>query len=212
MAGTLEINVAEASLTLTAKLFAIGSDTEAESIALTEATNRKGLYTGTVVGAFSGSYHCHIFDGSSVLIWSGYVRITNAAVVHRAGDSALALFIEDDAIREDCFADDTAKYQAKIWLLDDDTGAADRYMVVWHKNGQPVVSGITSPTIQVIKTADGTDLIASTAMTEIASTGLYRYTATTTARITSGASYIVKATATIDGSTRSFFQPVGRDT
>lgn len=93
MAGTLEINVAEQDLTLTAKLFALGSDILAETIALTEETNREGLYTGAVVGALDGLYHCHVFDGSARLIFSGYVSISNAAVVHRAGDAVLGLYL-----------------------------------------------------------------------------------------------------------------------
>lgn len=103
-------------------------------------------------------------------------------------------------------------YQAKIWLCDDDTGTTDRYEVVWHKNGQPVTSGITSPTIQVIKASDGTDLIASTAMTQIGATGLYKYDATGASRIVDGAAYIVKIQATIDGATRTWYQPLSRDT
>lgn len=114
------------------------------------------------------------------------------------------------AIVEAGFAADTAKYQAKIWLIDDDGGTADRYVVCWFKNGEPITSGITSPTIQVIKSADGTDLVSSTAMTEIGSLGLYRYTESTN-RIVDGTSYIAKAQATIDGSTRTWHMPVGRD-
>jgi hypothetical protein len=118
--------------------------------------------------------------------------------------------IASNGIVEASFAADTAKYQAKIWLVDDNTGTTDRYNVVWFKNGQPITAGITSPTIQVIKSADGADLVASTSMTEIASTGLYRYTEGTN-RVVNGAGYIVKVTATIDSGTRTWFQPLSRD-
>lgn len=102
-------------------------------------------------------------------------------------------------------------YGARVWMVDDDAGTTDRYMVVFMKNGQPITTGITSPEIQVIKASDGTDLIGAVALTQIASTGMYRHDATTTARVTSGAAYIAKITATIDGATRTVFQPVGRD-
>lgn len=114
------------------------------------------------------------------------------------------------AIDEATFAADTAKYQAKVWLVDDDAGINDRYLTVWFKNGEPVTSGITSPTIQVIKSSDGTDLIASTAMTQIATTGLYKKDEATS-RVVDGAGYIAKVQAIIDAATRTWFQPVGRD-
>jgi hypothetical protein len=105
---------------------------------------------------------------------------------------------------------DTDTYQAKVWLFDDNTGVADRYAVAFYKNGQPVTAGITSPTIQVIKMSDGTDLVASTALTQVGSLGLYKRDETTN-RVVNGAAYMCKLQATIGGSTRSWFQPVGRD-
>jgi hypothetical protein len=116
-----------------------------------------------------------------------------------------------DAIDADTLAADLDIYQAKTFLLDDDGGSADRYVTIWFKNAARVTSGITSPTIQVVKVADGADLIASTAMTEVGSTEMYRYTATTVERVTSGASYVAIVGATIDGSARSDATPVGRD-
>lgn len=101
-------------------------------------------------------------------------------------------------------------YQAKITLTDDNSGVNDRYIVIWHKNGMPITSGITVPKIQVIKAADGTDLVGETAMTQIGGTGLYKYDEASN-RVTSGAAYIAKVTATIDASTRTWYQPVSRD-
>jgi hypothetical protein len=102
-------------------------------------------------------------------------------------------------------------YQARVELYDDDGGSADRYEVGWYKNGEPVTSGITSPTIQVIKSADGTNLVASTAMTEIGSLGLFKHVEATN-RIVAGATYRAKVQATIGGATRTDFKDVGRDT
>jgi len=115
------------------------------------------------------------------------------------------------ALADGNFAADMDTYQAKVWLFDDDDGTADRYVAVWHKNGEPVTSGITSPTIQVIKVADGTDLVTSTGMTQIASLGMYRHDEATN-RIVDGAAYVVKVEASIDSATRTWYQPVGRDT
>ena len=101
-------------------------------------------------------------------------------------------------------------YQAKITLTDDDSNSNDRYVVVWYKNGMPVTSGITVPKIQVIKVADGTDLVAEASMTQIGGTGMYRYDEASN-RVVNGAAYIAKATSTIDAATRTWYQPVSRD-
>lgn len=127
-----------------------------------------------------------------------------------ASGAITATAIADGAIDDAAVAADMDTYQAKVWLFDDNNGTNDRYVVCWFKNGQPVLASITSPTIQVIKVADGTDLIASTAMTEIASLQMFRYNEGTN-RIVNGTAYIVKVQATIDGSTRTWVQPVGRD-
>lgn len=123
---------------------------------------------------------------------------------------SIANAVAADAIGDAQLAADVDTYQAKVWVFDDDAGANDRYACVWHKNGQPVTSGITSPTVQVIKASDGTDLVAVTAMTQIGATGLYKYDEGTN-RIVSGAAYVTKVQATIDSSTRTWYQPVGRD-
>lgn len=101
-------------------------------------------------------------------------------------------------------------YQAKIEFFDDEGGTTDRYIVIWHKNGAPATTGITLPKIQVVKVADGTDLVAETAMAEIGSTGTYRYTEATN-RQTSGQAYLAIATATIASSVRTSIGSFGRD-
>lgn len=101
-------------------------------------------------------------------------------------------------------------YQAKVWLADDDDGTTDRYLARWFKNGEPYGTAAAT-TIQVIKSADGANLIAPTAMTQIGSTPRYKYDATGAERIVDGAGYIVIVSATIDGDTRTWEQPVSRD-
>jgi hypothetical protein len=103
-------------------------------------------------------------------------------------------------------------YRASIEFEVDEANSRDEYTVVFNKNGVECASGdVTSPTIQVIKRADGTDLIASGALTEIGSTGIYKKDATTTSRITAGEAVIVIVAATIDGATRTIKRPLGRD-
>jgi len=101
-------------------------------------------------------------------------------------------------------------YQAKVTIDRDTANTTDRYSAAFFKNGQPITSGITSPTIQVIKQTDGTDLVASTALTQVASSGLYKYTEATN-RISTGAAYYAIVTATIDGASRTWNQPISRD-
>jgi hypothetical protein len=105
-------------------------------------------------------------------------------------------------------------YQAKVWLQDDEGNDYDRYVVCWYKNGEPVTAGvaeeIVDPKIEVIQASDGVDLIAEDDMTDINSTGLFRYDEAIN-RVVDGAVYIAKVTATIDTSSRTWYQPVGRD-
>src|SRR5690606_31088067 len=101
-------------------------------------------------------------------------------------------------------------YHADIQITVDDENNQDEYTVVWFLNGARVTSGITSPTIQVIKRSDGTDLVAPTAMSEIGSTETFKYDESTN-RIDKGDAYIVLVAATIDESSREFARIVTRD-
>lgn len=101
-------------------------------------------------------------------------------------------------------------YYADISLDVDTSGSKDEYTVQWYKDDTPFTNTIGSPTIQVIKRSDGTDLVSSTVMSAIGSTGAYKYDESSN-RISTGESYIVVATATIDGSSRSFRKNVWRD-
>ena len=101
-------------------------------------------------------------------------------------------------------------YHADVDLRIDVTNTQDEYTVTWFKNGVRITSGITVPTIQVVKRVDGTDLIASTAMTQIGSTGSYKYDEATN-RTTAGEASVAIVAATIDGGGRTFARVVGRD-
>lgn len=101
-------------------------------------------------------------------------------------------------------------YQAKVVLVDDNANTRDRYVVSFFKGGQPLNTGITNPKIQVIKGSDGSNLIALADMTQIGTTGRYKYDEAT-ARVVDGAAYIARVQADINGASRTWDQPVGRD-
>lgn len=102
-------------------------------------------------------------------------------------------------------------YHADIGFARDTTNSRDEWTVVFFKNGVPLTAGITSPTIQVVKRADGTDLIASSALTQIGSTGHYKYDASGAERATLGEAVVAVVSGTIDGSARPFRRVVSRD-
>ena len=107
-------------------------------------------------------------------------------------------------------ADYADVYPADLDLTIDDANSQDEYTVTWYRNGTLLTSGITSPTITVIKRADGTDLIGTTAMTQVGSSGTYKYTETSN-RLTAGEAVIITLSATIDGATRSWRKIKSRD-
>lgn len=104
----------------------------------------------------------------------------------------------------------TDLYTADVAFTRDQANTKDEYTVTWFKNGVRVTSGITSPTIQVVKRVDGTDLVASVAMTQIGTTGSYKYDEATN-RVTVGEAVVVIVGGTIDGSARSFARVISRD-
>lgn len=145
---------------------------------------------------------------STRLATAGYTAPPSAATV---ADAVLDEAVSDHTTAGTTGAQLASIYAAQIDFADDEDNATDEYSVQWFKNGAPVTSGITSPTIQVIKRADGTDLVASSAMTQIGSTGAYKYDETTN-RVTSGEAVLVQVQATIDGSARTWRKLVSRDT
>lgn len=101
-------------------------------------------------------------------------------------------------------------YHADIKVNVDAANSRDEYTITWFKNGVRVTSGITSPTLQVVKRSDGTDLIASTTPTQIGSTGSYKHDESS-GLLTAGEDALAIVGATIDASSRTFATLVGRD-
>lgn len=102
------------------------------------------------------------------------------------------------------------EFAARVTLTRDNLNTQDELTARWFRLLTPLFTGITSPTIQVIK-SDGTDLIAVTAMTQIGTTGAYRYVATGASRLAVGDAYLVRVVATIAGAARTFETTVSRD-
>lgn len=170
-----------------------------KDITLTEGSaENAGTYTATLAGATwtDGLYKFRVHDTgqSNQVVGSSIFAVKNGAEV---------------SIGEESAAFDL--YTADIQFCVDEAQTQDEYNVTWLKNGIRITSGITSPTIQIIKRSDGTNLIASTAMTQIGSTGSYKYDATGASRQTAGETYVVIAGATIDSGSRTFPKNLGRD-
>lgn len=101
-------------------------------------------------------------------------------------------------------------YYANIKFTKDTSN--DEYTVDWYRNSVPVPSSeISTPQLQVIKRADGTDLIATTTMDFISiSIGTTKKNEGTN-RMTDGEAAIAKTTAIIDGQNRTWLKLLGRD-
>lgn len=103
-------------------------------------------------------------------------------------------------------------YHAQIELTRDTPHTADEYTGRWYRDlVRLTAADVTSPTIQVVRRANGADLLPETALTQIGSTGAWKYDATGAQRLTSGEAGIVVMRATVDGATRTFEKIVGRD-
>lgn len=167
-------------------------------------------YLGSAAPALVGGR----FDSSVGAIAANAITATainaDAITAAKIADGAIdAATFAASAINDAAVSTDMDAYHGKVWVIKEST-TTDHYAVVFFKNGQPVTSGITSPTIQVIKASDGTDLIASTALTEVGALGIYKKDEGTN-KMVAGAIYFAKVQATIDSSTRSWLQQIGRD-
>lgn len=114
-----------------------------------------------------------------------------------------------NAINDAGVAGDMDSYAAKMWIIRQST-TKDEYGVTFYKNGHPLESGITSPLIDYVKKlSDGSILVNDAALTD-QSNGDYYYGESTN-KLAAGNAYMMRVTATIDGSSRVFKQQIGRD-
>lgn len=77
------------SQTITAKLFAVGSDTQAASVSSTEATNRKGTYSAAYTDVAAGEYELIALVGS-VPVARWFVTLTLTTATFQAYDKSRA--------------------------------------------------------------------------------------------------------------------------
>ena len=81
------------SQTVTAKLFAIGSDTQVASVTATEATNRKGTYSAAYTDVAAGEYELIALVGAvSVARW--FVTLTLTTATFQAYDKVGAVELD----------------------------------------------------------------------------------------------------------------------
>jgi hypothetical protein len=159
----------------------------------TSDTTGSGTYVGGFPGITVGGEHAvEFFSGASPTPGQ---QIIGVQTVNWSGSEVVSI------------AD---LYHADVVLTVDTNNSRDEYTVKWYRNGVAVTSGITSPTIQVVKRADGSDLIAETAMSQVASTGTYKYDESTN-RMVLGEAAIAVVGSTIGGVARTFEQVVSRD-
>lgn len=102
-------------------------------------------------------------------------------------------------------------YYADINFTRDQSNVQDEYTISWFKDGAPLASGsVSTPTIQVIKRSDSTDLIASSALSYVGQIGVLKKDEASN-RISLGEAYIVQTQALINGATRTWRKLFSRD-
>jgi hypothetical protein len=72
---TVEFRAAT-GLTITAKLFSAGSDTEVANVSATEATNRKGTYRASYTDVPAGEYQLIAFDSQPIPVAEWWTKLT----------------------------------------------------------------------------------------------------------------------------------------
>lgn len=133
-------------------------------------------------------------------------------------DQAILIETYGNASAQHAFDLDTAigdVYQAKVVVVDDDSGGADRYLVSFFKNGAVITSGVTVPTLWVYSAAASPANLVGTSgspqsLTEAGSTETWFHNESTN-RIADGTGYIARVRFTVDGAEREWPQPIGRD-
>ena len=102
-------------------------------------------------------------------------------------------------------------YYSDVTFNVDNTNGRDEYTVNWFRNGSTLTTGVSDPTLQVIKRSDGSNLIQPTGLTEIGSLHLFKFDASGIARTSAGDAYISQVQATINGTTRTWRKIFSRD-
>ena len=103
---TVEFRAAT-GLTIIAKLFAAGSDTEVASVTATEATNRKGTYRAAYTSVAAGEYQLIAFDSQPIPVASWWVTLESSTATYQTYSKADRLSIAD-AVWDESYSQHTA--------------------------------------------------------------------------------------------------------
>ena len=89
-----------------------------------------------------------------------------------------------------------------------DNPSRDEFTVFWFKDN--VFASGTSCFLQVIKRSDGTNQIATTAMSNVGSYGFFKHDETAS-RLDYGQAYLAKVSGVVDGVNRQFYKVIYKD-
>jgi len=93
------------SQTITAKLFAVGSDTQVASVSTTEATNRKGTYSAAYTDVAAGEYELiALVSTTPVARW--FVTLTLTTATFQVYDKSQTVLMVADVMNASALAAD----------------------------------------------------------------------------------------------------------
>ena len=93
------------SQTITAKLFAVGSDTQVDSVSTTEATNRKGTYAAAYTNVPAGEYELiALVSTTPVARW--FVTLTLTTATFQVYDKSQTVLMAADVVNASALAAD----------------------------------------------------------------------------------------------------------
>lgn len=146
--------------TLTLSLFPHGSDTAAVSgLTLTEATNRKGVYTTTTTAALTGLHMAVAFSGSTPL-GQGYVLMDDTTANHVVQETA-------------AIANTTATRSASAAGITKNTAQVFQFLMV---DSNDHTTPKTSLTVTATRSIDGGAFASCTNSVTELSNGIYTIT------------------------------------
>lgn len=146
-----------------------------------------------------GRLKVEIQESGALPVWQEFMIVPEAVWDALFGAGNLVVTLDDT---EDV-------YHADIQFTRDQANTTDEWTVTWYRNGVATAPTGT-PTIQIVKRVDGTDLVAAANMTQIGATSSFKYDEATN-RITVGEAVIAIAAATVNGGARTFRKLIGRD-
>lgn len=149
--------------TTTAKLFAVGSDTQVASVTATEATNRKGTYAAAYTDVAAGEYELIAFVGA-VPVARWFVTLTLTTATFQVYDKAKTELIAANAVNASSLATDAVTEiqsglatQASVDTIQSDTNDIQTRLPAALESGRiaAVLDSATAAKIDNIENASG---------------------------------------------------------